>query len=99
MKILNPLGMTTSYTHKKKTYFATCLQWDGTNTEEFSKLLESQGWEVAPYGDSLMIRWQEKVSGKCGITTVYKGHWLRIGENGEAKLFTDVEFKTKYEEI
>lgn len=87
-----------NYTHHKKLYFATCIQWTDDNTDEVIALLEKHA-EVTPYGDSLMIRWNDPRSHKYHINTLYKGVWIRVGENGNMKTMSDEEFKLKYEEV
>lgn len=87
-----------SYTHRKKLYHATCVQWTDSNTSEVIAILKDHA-EVTPYGDSLMIRWNDPRSHKYHIDTLDKGVWMRIGENGEMKTMPDTEFKLKYEEV
>lgn len=90
----------TDYTHKKKTYYATCVQWND-NTDQVTQLLQDVCVEVTPYGDALMLRRQviEHARPFTKIDMFYKGMWVRIGENGAMKLMTDDEFKLKYEPI
>lgn len=85
------------FTHKKKNYFAVCLQWSEYNTQEVVDLIQSTGAEVTPYSGRLMIRWQNPLNYKCSLDTIDVGDWVRKGENGVLKLMKDPEFQLKYE--
>ena len=62
-------------------------------------LLKQHGCEANPYLGELMLRWEETATTHYRIEMMHIGDWLRIGENGVAKVMTDEEFKLKYEEI
>lgn len=90
---------TVNYTHKKKTYFATCIRWNDDNTDEVIQLIESAGASVTYLNGHLMIRWNDPRSYKYSICTIEPGDWVRKGENGVMKLMKDHEFKLKYETV
>jgi len=46
------------FTHRKKTYYATCLQWDGKNTAMIIELLDRAGCDAHHYGGELMLKWR-----------------------------------------
>ena len=86
------------FTHRKKTYYATCIQWDGKNTEMIIELLDRAGCDAHPYGGELMLKWRSnEVNPSIDMFKV--GSWLRLGENDVLKVMTDAEFKLKYEGI
>ena len=87
-----------NYTHQKRPYKATCLQWDGLNTDAVTAMLEAAGAEVSPYGEQLMLRWRNRNSGLT-IEMMDKWDWLRLGENGVLKMMKPDEFSLKYEEV
>jgi len=84
--------------HKKKTYYAQCFQWDGSNTELVVETLNSHGCEASPYDGKLMLRWRDDWH-KPSIEMMHFGDWLRIGENGQLKIMRQPEFDMKYERI
>lgn len=87
-----------SYTHKKRTYHATCIQWTDESTHRVKELLSAHA-EVTEYSGSLMLRWNSPTSHKMHIDMFHPSMWIRIGENGQMKTMTDQEFQLKYEEI
>jgi len=88
------------FTHKKKTYFARCLQWTN-NDEQVMALLRDANIEASPYGGDLMLRYDVKNNGtKHTVIDMFrKGMWVRVGENGAVKLMRNEDFKLKYEPL
>ena len=81
-----------TYTHQKKQYKAICVRLNETNGEEVLSLLKQNEAEPHEYGAVIMIRY-----GDGRIETIGVGDWVRVGENGVVKTFTDDEFNSKYE--
>jgi len=89
-----------SYTHRKRAYHATCVQYDGWNTEQLLDLLNDEKIQAVPYGtEGIMIRFSEPEAGQKVIDTISVGWWVVIGENGAKKCYDDQTFKIKYEEV
>ena len=86
------------FTHKKRTYYALCLQWDGINTEMVIELLDRAGCDAHLYDGMLMLRWREDWH-RPSIEMMKNGDWLRLGENDVLKVMTDSDFRLKYESI
>ena len=86
------------YTHKKKTYYAMCLQWDGTNTDMVIELLDRAGCDAHKYENDLMLRWRSDWV-KPSIDMMHVGYWLRLGENDVLKIYSPEKFALKYEAI
>lgn len=86
------------YTHIKKPYRARCVQWDGKNTGQIARMVESAEGEASEYNGDLLIRWS-KPQGKYSIERMAVGDWLRVGENGTVKKMTTAELNDKYERI
>lgn len=78
-----------THTHKKRSYRAHAVQWDGVNTWEICDMMPS----VTPYASALMVRYHG------GIKTMKKGDWAVKGEDGKVKIYSDEVFKIKYESI
>ena len=85
------------FTHKKKTYFATCLQWNGQNTTMVTHILERAGCMVSVYGEQLMLRWPDNSHGRMAVETMNETDWIRCGENDQIKIMKNAEFVMKYE--
>ena len=77
------------YTHKKLTYFAHCVQWKGDNANEILEIYPNASIE----GEYVVIRTPGR------LDTLYVSDWLRVGQNGVIKRFTDREFQEKYESL
>ncbi len=81
-------------THQKRAYRARALQWDGTNTLDIIDALRHEHvTRLDEHPEYLIIRHAPHIS--C----LSLGDWVVVGENGAVKTYTDVVFKTKYEEI
>ena len=84
------------FNYQKRAYKAKAVQWLGLNTQEILEILG----DAAPYGDdAIMVRWQDPISYKCGITTMYYGWWVVIGEDSRTRIYNPERFKILYEEI
>ena len=84
------------YTHKRKSFYATCLQWDGTNTPIITELLHRHGCESNAYGDELMLRWKDDWH-RPSIEMMKIGYWLRLGQDESLKVISPDKFQ--YEDI
>ena len=85
-----------SYNYQKRAYKAFALRWDGSNTSDILKLFT----EATKYGEeAIMVRWQDPVSHKCGISTISIGDWCVVGEDGKTRIYTDTRMKTLYRPI
>lgn len=78
------------FNYKKKVYRAAALQYEGTNADTVKALLPGM---VSDHGSYLIIRYTSSMD------TLIPGDWVRIGENGVVKCYSDDEFKLKYEPI
>ncbi len=88
----------TKFTHIKRPYHATCIEWTGDNTCIVIEQLFIHDCEAHVYGDQLMLRWKDDFR-KPSLEMMNVGSVLRIGENEVMKVMTPEEFKLKYEEI
>lgn len=85
------------YTHVKRPYRATCLQFDGSNIEEVSKVLEATGarcvssWDKNP---RVLIRFA-----RGELRGLIPGDWVRVGEDGDVRVYPDEIFKERYMEL
>lgn len=81
---------TLNYTHRKRPYRATAMQWNGENTQE---ILDSLPGASRYDENHLMLRHA------AGISTMSRGWWVVRGENSAVKCYSDGVFRIKYEEI
>ena len=95
----NREGKMIKFTHKKRNYYALCVQYDGTNAEYITDILGRAGCEVHPYGEQLMLRWRSDWYKGHAIDTMKAGYWVRIGENDMVKIMSPEEFDLKYQAI
>ena len=100
---VNTTSQERRFTHRKKQYRAYCLQYQLDNFKEINNLLLSGKAEVHLYSSEmendnrLMIRWSD--GRNPSIETIQYGMWVRRGENGLVKIYTDEEFLLKYESL
>lgn len=86
-------------THKKRAYNAACIQWlTAIDKMVIIEQLRGANIECSPYGDQLMIRYND---GRIfnTIDTMNLGDWLIRKANNSMKVYTDEMFKIKYEEV
>ena len=84
------------YTHQKRPYRAEVIEWLATNLDEVRTMLD----DVTLYGsDQLIVRWQDTLSHKCGITTLKIGDMIVRGENGVVRTYPRAVFDVKYKKI
>ena len=77
------------YTHITRQYRATALQWNGDNSAEIIELLG----DATMYGEHIM--WRHEI----GISTLKKGDWVLVKENGDKRIYTDEFLQKKYLEL
>lgn len=82
------------YTHCKRAYKARCVQWCPNNTDEILALFDC----ASLYGDgAIMVRWQNQHDSECGITTMYIGWWVVIGEDNKTRIYNPDRFAVLYD--
>ena len=89
-----PITQANKYTHQKKPYRATALQYREDNREDVLSFLKQNLAEAHEYGEFIMIRF-----GRGRIDTIGYGSWLLVGEDGQVRSHGDEEFSVKYEEL
>lgn len=91
------------YTHQKRPYMATCIQWNGNNVEDVKEMLEhTPRTTVEHRGVYLVLRTVElNAEGfdMLRISTLFHGDWVVQGENRKVKVYTDAVFWEKYEVV
>lgn len=86
-----------TYTHKKIPYHASCVQWDGENTETVLALLNNDDTYAVRYGPSaIMVRFAKYIPDRKVIDTLSIGWWVVTGENGTVKCYPNDVFCIKY---
>lgn len=91
-----------SYTHKKRPYHATCVQWTGDNFEQVKAMFGDSFGTLEPYcprsigvvSKVVFIRFEP---GECTVMRPFD--WAVKGENGDVKIYSDDIFHVKYEEL
>ena len=87
------------FTHQKRPYRATAVQFTNTNAEHILTIL-NQNAEALKYGPTeIMIRFAVPMQGRKLIDVITHGDWVVTGENDEVKVYTNEQFKLKYEEL
>lgn len=86
------------FTHKKRVYYATCLQWTDANTTMVIELLYQHGCRAEQHGNELMLRWGD-YHRSPSIEMMEKGSWLRLSQIGVLKVLTRKEMLEKYEDL
>lgn len=83
----------TNYTHKKRSYKAVVLEWDGTNTKEVLELLQ-QNSVLHTTGIHILIY------NEHGIDTLPVGGYVVKRENGTTRIYKTKElFDIQYEQL
>lgn len=75
-------GMNDLHTHRKRPHHATCVQWNGANTDLVLATLD----DAHPYGDEFIIVRHER-----GISALRVRWWVVQGENGQVKCYVKYE--------
>lgn len=88
------------YTHVKRSYKAACLQYDGTNGDQVTAMLEESGatCERKPCGRYILVRWTDGREDDS-VHAIGNGWWVRRGENGITKCYPNKTFNERYVEI
>ena len=87
-----------NFTHIKKPYRARCIQNTNENLEEMFDLMSARDyvqWHPSVHG-TLYFQHRDDSRTKLRILS---GWWVRVGENGSIKSFSDDEFQLKYQPI
>lgn len=90
------------YTHRKRPYYAQATQLTKYNIQDMVHWIQATNREATASlydGGKIMVRFANPLPRQCTPNVMNVGDWLVIGENGIAKLYTDEQFKIKYEEL
>lgn len=87
------------FTHKRRTYLASCVQLRPDNFQEVIDVLKQHGCNAVPERGQLMLRWEESANRKYSIEMMQVGDVVRIGENGTAKIMSEADYNASYELI
>ena len=79
------------YTHKRKAFYATCIQWTPANTQLIIEILYRAGCDANIYGDELMLRWKDDWH-KPSIEMMKHGYYVRLGEDDSVKVIPPEKF-------
>lgn len=90
------------YTHRKKPYHAIATQLSKYNIDAMVELIQATNREASAtrYGtEAIMVRFANPLPRQCTPAVMEVTDWLVVGENGVAKLYSDEQFKIKYEAL
>lgn len=82
------------FTHQRIAYYATCIQWDGTNADAVIAAVGGNATLSTLYGIGYIVARLPD-----GISTLRTGDWVRIGQDGSIKIVKDADFVKSYRAI
>lgn len=89
-----------NFTHKRISRKAICTRVTMDNMAYILELLNSsKNIEASKYGHDIMVRRKKHVKGQPDIDTISHGHYVVEQEDGDVKVMSSAEFKSKYESL